>query len=67
MFDFDPGPRRSLSMAGLAATLLIVLISFVVMRKFQVRSMMESCAMSRQDGCVETVDRLRVGHFFGSQ
>jgi hypothetical protein len=67
MSDFDPGPRRSLSVAGLAATLLIVLISLVVMRKFQVRSMLESCAMSRQDGCVETVDRWRVAHFFAGR
>ncbi len=56
--------RRTNSLAGLAATLLIVVLSMVLVRKLQVRCMMESCAMSGHPGCAEEVDRLRVSRMF---
>ncbi len=60
----DPHDRRTNSLAGLAATLLIVVLSMVLIRKLQVRCMMETCAMSGRPGCVEEVDRLRVSRMF---
>jgi hypothetical protein len=65
MFEFEPDHRRPLSLAGLAATLLIVVVSFIVFRKFQVRNLLETCAMSGQDGCAQTIDRMRVSHLWG--
>jgi hypothetical protein len=62
----EPGHRQTTSLAGLAATLVIVVLSIVVIRKLQVRCMMETCAMSGRPGCTESVDRLRVSRLFNS-
>ena len=52
--------RITNSLAGLAAVLLLVVLSLVVVRKLQVRSMMEACVMSQQPGCEGAVEHLRV-------
>lgn len=56
--------RVTASLAGLAATLLIIVIGLVVIRELQVRCMLEECMMSGRPGCVEAVDRLRVSLMF---
>ncbi len=56
--------QRSNSLAGLAATLFIVVVGLLVVRKLQVRCMMETCISSGQPGCAVAVDRLRVSRMF---
>jgi len=56
--------RITASLAGLATTLLVIVIALVVIRKLQVRCLLEECMMSGQPGCVEAVDRLRVSLMF---
>ena len=52
--------RITNSLAGLAAVLLILMLTLVVVRKLQVRSMMEACVMSQQPGCEGAIEHLRV-------
>ncbi len=56
----DDDTRHTTSLAGLAAVLLLVVLSLVVVRKLQVRSMLEACAMSQAPGCETAADDLRV-------
>ncbi len=56
--------RITANLAGLAATLLVIVIALVVIRKLQVRCMLEECMMSGRPGGVEAVDRLRVSLMF---
>ena len=56
--------RRTMSLAGLAAVLLVVVVSAVVIRKLQVRCLMEACLLSGQPECGHTIDRLRVSRQF---
>ena len=62
--------RRSMSLAGFAVVLIVVIVSLVVVRKLQVRSMIEACLMSQRPGCEAAVDPIRVSrvldHIFGS-
>ncbi len=64
MFGDDEGDRQSSSLAGLAFTLFVVVASLVVVRKLQVRIMLETCLMHAQTGCMVKIDRLRVTHLF---
>jgi len=59
----DDDARRTTSLAGLAAVLLLVVLSLVVVRKLQVRSMLEACAMSQAPRCETATDGLRVSRF----
>jgi len=59
-FDEYEAHRRTNSLAGLAAVLLLVVLALVVVRKLQVRFMMEACVMSQQLGCEVAVEHLRV-------
>jgi len=59
----DEEGRCTNSLAGLAAVLLIVVLSAVVIRKLQVRCMLETCLISQQQGCEMAIDRLRVSRF----
>ncbi len=52
--------RRSTSLAGLAAVLLLAVLSMVVIRKLQVGSMLEACVTSGRPGCEYSADQLRV-------
>ncbi len=65
--DQTDSNRPSVSLAGLAATLLIVVASLVIVRKLQVRCMLEDCLMSGRPGCEHSVDRLRVSLMFSRQ
>ncbi len=56
----DHDARRTTSFAGIAAILLLMVLSLVVIRKLQVRSMLEACAMSQAPGCETAADDLRV-------
>jgi hypothetical protein len=62
--DDDGANRRSASLAGLAAALFIVLVALVIVRKLQVRCMLEECLFSGRPGCEHAVDRLRVSLMF---
>lgn len=46
--------------SSLAALLVVIVISGVIIRELQVRSMMEECTSSQRPGCMAAVDRLRV-------
>ena len=48
---------------GLAVTLVFLIVSFVVVRKLQVRVLLETCMQTQSPGCELTVDRLRVSRF----
>ena len=52
--------RVTSSLAGLAATLLLIVTTLFVIRELQVRCMLEECLMSGRPGCVEAANRLRV-------
>ena len=52
--------RRSSSLAGVVAVLLVLVVSLVVMRKLQVRIVLEGCMQTQSPACAMTVDRLRV-------
>lgn len=56
----DDDARVSASLMALAAVLLLLVTSTVVIRKLQVRCMMEACLMSGQPGCEYKADQLRV-------
>lgn len=56
--------RVTSSLAGLAVTLLLIVIALVVIRELQVRCLLEECLMSGRPGCVEAIDRLRVSLLF---
>jgi hypothetical protein len=45
-------------------TLLLVVLCLIIVRKLQVRSMLEDCVMSGRPGCVEAADRFRVSLMF---
>ncbi|GAC1539866.1 MAG: hypothetical protein NVS2B4_19560 [Ramlibacter sp.] len=51
--------RVTSSLAGLAATLLLIVTALFVIRELQACCMLEECLMSGRPGCVEAVDRLR--------
>lgn len=53
-----------MSLMGLAAALMVLMLSVVVVRKLQVRCMLEACQMSGQPGCEYTVNRSHVSHGF---
>jgi hypothetical protein len=66
MFGDDDEMRQSMSLLGLAMTLFIVVSCLVLVRKLQVRTMLETCERSPQTGCMVKIDRLRVSrHMFG--
>jgi len=56
--------RRSSSLAGLAALLVVLVISLIIVRKLQVRHMFEECALAPHPACEVTADQLRVSHLF---
>lgn len=60
----DDDVRLTGSLAGLAAVLLLLVLSLVVVRKLQVRCLLEACLLSGQPACEETVARLRVSRLF---
>ncbi|MEJ1977203.1 MAG: hypothetical protein WDN49_14940 [Acetobacteraceae bacterium] len=62
--DDDGANRRTASLAGLAATLFIFVLALVIVRKLQVRCMLEECLSSGRPGCEYAVDRLRVSLMF---
>ncbi len=62
MFGDNDGDRRGQSLAGLAMTLLLLVLCLVLVRKIQVRTMLESCEARQQTGCMVQIDKLRVSH-----
>ena len=66
-FDEADENRPSVSLAGLAVILLIVVASLIIVRKLQVRCLIEHCLMAGQPGCEHSVDRLRVSLMFSGQ
>lgn len=62
----DEDERSTRSIAGLAAVLFVVVISLVVIRKLQVRSMLEDCLLTQRPACEVALDRLRVSRAIDS-
>ena len=60
----DSANRQSASLAGLAAALLIAVLALVLVRKLQVRCMVEECLASGRPGCEHAIDRFRVSRMF---
>lgn len=56
----DESERQTNNLAAMAAVLFIVVISLVIVRKLQVRYMLEACLMYQTPGCEAAIDRLRV-------
>ena len=60
--DEDEADRYSSNLAAVVAVLLVLIMSLVIVRKLQVRSMLQECRLSQRQACETTVDRLRVSH-----
>jgi hypothetical protein len=62
--------RLSMSLAGFAVVLVVVVVSLIVVRKLQVRTILEACLMAQRPACEAAVDPIRVSrlldHIFGS-
>ena len=54
--------KQTSSLVGLLIVLALLVISAVIVRKIQVRVMMEQCLMSQRPGCRLAADKLRVSH-----
>ncbi len=52
--------RQTNNLAAIAAVLIVVVVSLIIVRKLQVRYMLESCLMYQTPGCEAVIDRLRV-------
>jgi hypothetical protein len=66
MFE-DDRARTNANVMGIMVTICLILVSFVIVRKLQVRCMAEACMMSGQPGCMESVDRLRISRMFAGK
>jgi hypothetical protein len=55
---------RTASLAGLAVVLVILIVSLGVVRKLQVRVLLETCMQTQSTGCEQAVDRLRVSRIW---
>ena len=60
----DDEARQTASLVGVVIVLFIIVIALFVIRKLQVRVMLENCLMSQHSGCELAVDRLRVSRVF---
>ena len=56
----DAEARHTASLAGFALVLGLLVLSLVVVRKLQVRIMLETCIATGQPGCFAAVNKLRV-------
>jgi hypothetical protein len=54
------GNQQTASLAGLAATLFIVVLALVIARKLQVRCLVENCIFAGGSHCEHVADNLRV-------
>jgi hypothetical protein len=62
--DESDEDRRSSSLAGLVALLVVLVISLMIVRKLQVRHMLEECALAPHPACEVAADQLRVSRLF---
>jgi hypothetical protein len=62
--DDGTNDRRSVSLAGFAATLFIVVLALLVARKLQVRCLIEDCILAGGSGCQHVAENLRVSRAF---
>ncbi len=58
--------RQTSSLTGLLIVLALLVLSAVIVRKIQVRVMMEQCMMSQRPGCRFAADSLRVSRLVDS-
>jgi len=56
--------RHSASLIGLVALLVVLVISLAIVRKLQVRLILEECDLSLHPACEMTADQLRVSRLF---
>ncbi len=57
--DHEAADRRTTSLAGLAVTLLVLVICFWVTRQLQTKSAIEDCLMAGRLNCDIMVTRLK--------
>jgi len=62
--DENDDDRHSSSLAGLVALLVVLVISLIIVRKLQVRHMLEECDLTLHPACEVTADQLRVSRLF---
>lgn len=56
----DASDRQSASLAGLAATLLLVIVALATIRQLQIGCLTEDCLLARRQDCAFMADKLRV-------
>ena len=56
----DDPERRTRSLGGIAAVLVVVILALVVVRKLQVRSILADCMAAQRPGCETMVEGLRI-------
>jgi hypothetical protein len=52
--------RRTAGLAGFAVTLFIIVLALLIVRKLQVRCLIENCIMAGGSGCQHVAENLRV-------
>ncbi len=55
--------RLTSSLAGIVVVLLVLVVSLIVVRKLQVRVLLEGCMQTQSPACEMTADRPRVSRF----
>ena len=58
--DENDDDRHSSSLTGVVVVLVVLVTSLVIVRKLQVRSLLEECIMSQRPACEVTADQLRI-------
>jgi hypothetical protein len=56
----DDADRLTASLTAAVAVLILVVVSLVIVRKLQVRVLLEECVMSQSPGCEAAIEHLRV-------
>jgi hypothetical protein len=52
--------RRTAGLAGFAVTLFIIVLALLIVRKLQVRCLIENCILAGGSGCQHVAENLRV-------
>lgn len=56
----DASDRQSASLAGLAATLLLIIVALATIRQLQIGCLTENCLLAGRPDCAFVADKLRV-------
>jgi hypothetical protein len=58
--------RRTAGLAGFAVTLFIIVLALLIVRKLQVRCLIENCILAGGTGCQHVAENLRVSRALGA-